>query len=164
MKGELFYGALLYLYPKPFRTRFGAEMIRLFHDCYPDSRAFGFWLDSLKDFLVSAPREWRREICRPDSAIDYTGLADAIMGSIVVGTLLLGWGVAGASFAINIGIISGKSIFWGPAAGVLFTALTLAFGAMVGVLSTWAATRSGRNDKTCSQFIISGKITARFSQ
>jgi hypothetical protein len=161
MKGEFLFGALLYLYPKPFRTRFGEEMIRLFRECYPDSRAGRYWLDSLKDFFVSAPREWRREVYRPDSAIDYTGLADATMCSIVVGTLLLGWGMAGASFAINIGIISRDSLFWRPAAASLFIALTLFIGAFVGVLSTWAATRSGRIDKTCSQLITSGRITAR---
>jgi len=161
MRGEFLYGALLYLYPKPFRTRFGEEMIRLFRECYPDSRVGRYWFDSLRDFFVSAPCEWRREICRPDRAIDYTGLADAIMCFIVVGTLLVGWGMAGASFAINIGVISSDSIFWRQAAASLFMALTLFIGAIVGVLSTWAATRSGRIDTTCSRLITSGRITAR---
>jgi len=161
MKGEFVYVALLGLYPRPFRTRFGTEMLRLFQDCYPESGVVAFWFQSITDLFISVPREWRREFLRPDSDIDYTGLADAIMVSIVAGTLLLGWGMAGASFAIEIGVISGKSIFWKPAAGVLFAVLTLGIGVMVGVLSTWAAARSGRIDKVCSQLITSGRITVR---
>jgi hypothetical protein len=162
MMGELFFGALLYLYPKPFRTRFGAEMIRLFRDCYPDSvlSASG-WIP--EGFLVSAPREWRREtVVRTAPSITRDSPTPLCVPLLSGRCCWVGYG--GASFAIDIGIISGKSIFWGPAAGVLFTAFTLAIGVMVGVLSTWAATRSGRIDKTCSQFITSGKITARFSQ
>jgi hypothetical protein len=161
MKSEFIYIALLRFYPKPFRTRFGAEMIRLFCDCYPESGVAGFWFQSLLDFLISVPREWRREFLRPDSDFDYTGLADAIMVSIVAGTLLLGWGMAGASFAIDIGMISRDDIFWRPATGVLFALLTLGIGALVGILSTWAAARSGRIDKRCSQLITSERITVR---
>ena len=161
MKGEFVYVALLHFYPRPFRARFGAEMVRLFRDCYPESDIAGYWWSSLLDLVISVPREWRREFLRPDSNIDYTGLADAIMVSIVAGTLLLGWGMAGASFAIDIGIISGDDIFWKPTAGVIFAALTLGIGAGVGILSTWAAARSGRIDKLCSQPITSGRITVR---
>ena len=55
----------------------------------------GFWIETVKDLATSVPREWHREVCREDNSIDYTGLADAIMCSLVVGTLLLGWGLAG---------------------------------------------------------------------
>ena len=163
MKAEALYSSLLLLYPKPFRNRFGGEMLHLYRDCYPDSGAARFWIETAKDLFISVPREWRREFCRDDSEIDYTGLADAFMCSVVVGTLLLGWGVLGATFARDLGVSAGDSIFLGPASETLFTFVTLAIAFLVGVLSTFAAARSGRIDTTCSQLITCEKTTARLS-
>ena len=164
MKGETFYRTLLLLYPKPFRVRFGAEMIRFYRDCYPATGAAMLWGEALKDLFVSAPREWRREICREDSEIDYTGLADTFICSLVVGTLLLGWGVMGATFARNLEVMEGSRFFQGPAAGILFTLIMFATALLVGVLGTLVAARSGRVDSTSSKLINDEGTTARLPQ
>jgi len=155
MKGPHLYSALLFLYPKPFRTHFGPEMLRLYQDCYPDSRSPSFWIETMKDLATSIPREWHREFCREDNSIDYTGLADAAMCSIVVGTLLLGWGLVGAFFALHFGA---------PEAGFVFAFVTLATAVLVGIIAKYAAARSGVMDTTCSQLISYKNPTVRFSR
>jgi len=155
MTGQNIYSALLYLYPKPFRTHFGPEMLRLYQDCYPDTGSASFWIETVKDLATSIPREWHREFCREDNSIDYTGLADAVMCSIVVGTLLLGWGLVGAFFAHHFGV---------PEAGSLFAFVTIATAILVGVLAKFAAARSGVMDTTCSQLISYERTTVRFSR
>jgi len=155
MKGQHLYSALLLLYPKPFRTHFGGEMLRLYQDCCPEKGSAGFWLETVRDLTTSIPREWRREFCREDSSIDYTGLADAIMCSIVVGTLLLGWGWMGARFARALGV---------PASGVPFAFAMLATAVLVGVLAKFAAARSGVIDTTCSPLISYERTTVRYSR
>ncbi|HLQ79038.1 MAG TPA: hypothetical protein VK210_16890 [Terriglobia bacterium] len=154
MTGEGLFNFLLVLYPRPFRMRFGDEMLRLYRDCYPNSGPFRLWVETLKDIAVSVPREWRREFYRDDSAIDYTGLIDAFMCTVVAGTLLLGWGFMGATFVRH----------FGPSAGLSFIFATLAIASLVGVLSTFAAARSGRIDTSCSLLITCEKTTARFSR
>jgi hypothetical protein len=155
MTGQNIYSALLYLYPKPFRTHFGPEMLRLYQDCYPDTVSASFWIETVKDLATSIPREWHREFCREDNSIDYTGLADAVMCSIVVGTLLLGWGLVGAFFAHHFGV---------PEAGSLFAFVTIATAILVGVLAKFAAARSGVTDTTCFQLISYERTTVRFSR
>jgi hypothetical protein len=155
MKGQHLYSTLLLLYPKPFRTHFGPEMVRLYLDCYPGNSSAGFWFDTVKDLATSIPREWHREFCRDDNSIDYTGLADAVMCSIVVGTLLLGWGLLGADFALHLGI---------PRAELLFPVVTVATAVLVGVLAKFAAARSGVIDTTCSQLISYERTTVHFSR
>jgi len=155
MKGQHLYSTLLHLYPKPFRTHFGPEMLRLYQDCCPASGRAGFWIETVKDLATSIPREWNREICRADSSIDYTGLADAIMCSIVVGSLLLSWGWMGARFARVLGV---------PEAGLLFAVVTVGTAVLVGVLAKFAAARSGVIDTTCSQLISYERTTVRFSR
>ena len=155
MKGQNLYNALLLLYPKPFRTHFGSEMLRLYQDCYPGTSSAGLWIEIVKDLATSIPREWNREICRRNGSIDYTGdLADAIMFSIVV-TLLLGWGWMGARFARGLGV---------PEAGLLFAFVTIATAALVGVLAKCAAARSGVVDPKCSLHISYERTTVRFSR
>ena len=73
MKGQNLYNTLLLLYPKPFRTHFGSEMLRLYQDCYPGTSSAGLWIEIVKDLATSIPREWHREICWRNSSIDYTG-------------------------------------------------------------------------------------------
>ena len=82
--------ALLSLYPRRFRARFGEEMVQVFRDCNDGSIVF--WLRTFGDFAISLPREWQREVADPDSEIDYPGLADSVMLSMVVGANLLGLG------------------------------------------------------------------------
>jgi hypothetical protein len=155
MNGQHLYSTLLLLYPKPFRTHFGPEMLRLHQDCYLAGGGAGFWIETVKDLSTSIPREWHREFCREDNSIDYTGLADAVMCSIVVGTLLLGWGLVGAFFAHHFGV---------PEAGSLFAFVTIATAILVGALAKYAAARSGVLDTTCSQLISYERPTVRFSR
>jgi hypothetical protein len=155
MKGQYLYSALLSLYPKPFRTHFGPEMLRLYQDCYPAGNGAGFWFETMKDLATSSPREWSREFCREDNSIDYTGLADAVMCSIVVGTLLLGWGWTGARFARVLGV---------PGAGISFALVTVATAILVGIIAKYAAARSGVMDTTCSQLITYKRTTAHYSR
>jgi hypothetical protein len=152
MNGQHLYSALLFLYPKPFRTHFGPEMRRLYQDCYPESGGAGFWIETVKDLATSIPREWHREFCREDNSIDYTGLADWVMCSIVVGTLLLGWGLVGAFFALHFGV---------PEVGSLIAFVTIVTAILVGVLAKYAAARSGVIDTTCSPLISYERTTAR---
>jgi hypothetical protein len=155
MNGQHLYSTLLLLYPKPFRTHFGPEMVRLYQDCYPETGSASFWLETVKDLATSIPREWHREFCREDNSIDYTGLADAVMCSIVVGTLLFGWGLLGACFALRVGV---------PEAGFLFAVVTIATAVLVGVLAKFAAARSGVIDTSCSPLISYERTTVRFSR
>jgi len=155
MKGQHLYSTLLLLYPKPFRTHFGPEMVRLYQDCYPETGGASFWIETVKDLTTSIPREWHREFCREDNSIDYTGLADAVMCSIVVGTLLLGWGLLGACFALHQRV---------PEVGLLFALVTIATAVLVGIIAKYAAGRSGVIDTTCSPLISYERTTARFSR
>jgi hypothetical protein len=148
MIGEIFYSTLLLLYPKPFRTRFGREMIQLFRDCHPQAKRAGFWIETLKDLAVSVPREWTREVQREDSAIDYAGLGDAVLMSSVVGPLLLWWGWTVTMFILNADTGSRKVLF-GNASGpglIVFATLTMAL--LVGIVSAMAAARTGRIETT----------------
>jgi hypothetical protein len=102
MTSDRLYCALLSLYPVRFRVRFGTEMAQLFRDCCREEPTLAaLWLRTLKDLVLSLTREWCREMSLPDSEIDYPGLADCFMISMVVGTLLLGWGSA-ALVALNL--------------------------------------------------------------
>src|SRR4051812_24857015 len=94
------YRALLLLYPARFRSRFGREMTQIFADCFEGLPQF--WLRTIKDLCVSIPREWRRELTAPDSAIDFTGIVDAFMVSVVVGSNLIGWGWGAAAITLHL--------------------------------------------------------------
>jgi hypothetical protein len=164
MNAQYLYGRFLLLYPKPFRSRFGGEMLRLHQDCYPANGRARFWIETLKDLAISVPSEWRREVCREDNEIDYTGIADAFMCTLVVGTLLLGWGWLGASVALEMGGLGGNGILRDSSAELLFTIMTLATAVLVGILGKFAAARSGVIDTTCSQLISYERTTAHFSR
>jgi hypothetical protein len=62
---ERVYKALLGLYPKNFRERYGLEMLQTFRDSHRQARlegkAFAFWLGTLTDAISSAIREHARE-------------------------------------------------------------------------------------------------------
>ena len=94
------YQSLLSLYPKRFQMRFGDEMAQVFRECCEreaaDRGGYGLlalWTQTLKDFAISLVSEWHKEVVLPDGAIDYHGLADLFMITVVVGTNLLVWGV-----------------------------------------------------------------------
>src|SRR4029078_8346552 len=82
------YSVLLSLYPNRFRARFGGEMLQIFRDCLSETNGaerFRFWLRTVKDLTFSLPREWRREALSANGELDYTGLVDAFMITLVVG-------------------------------------------------------------------------------
>ena len=93
---DCFYRGFLSLYPTRFRRHFGVQMSQSFRDCCRSEAGLAsliaFWIRTLKDISFSVPLEWRREMERPDCQVDYTGLVDAFMITIVVGTNLIGWG------------------------------------------------------------------------
>jgi len=69
---ERFYNALLSLYPSRFRIRFAPEMSQVFRDCYHDALEKGevavvvlFWLQVMRDLLISAFQERGRELLGP---------------------------------------------------------------------------------------------------
>jgi len=65
------YGVLLSLYPARFRRRFGAQMLQLFQDSYPQAEAvltaasLDFWRLTLLDLACSLGGEWRRALVKP---------------------------------------------------------------------------------------------------
>ena len=165
MKGQLLYASLLLLYPKPFRARFEREMLQFFRDCYPEARPTTFWIDTLRDLAVSVPREWRREVQREDSAIDYTGLTDALMVTSVAGPMLLWLGWIVTVIFLDLDPHAQDALRWSTAAVLIIPLASLAMSCLVGVLSTMAAARTGRIDTTpWSKLGTSGKTTARSSR
>ena len=152
MTGEALYAVLLSLYPKSFRTRFRAEMMQLYRDCYPAAKPAAFWIETLRDFAVSVPREWRREIQCGRTAIDSTLVVDVVMVSSVVCPLLLWWGWIATVVLLDLDPEAQDILLWRPASVVLIAVATLAMASLVGILSAMAAARTGRIDTTsCSK-------------
>ena len=138
------YGTLLSLYPDRFRARFSAEMIQIFRDCVNDQHgvpSLVFCVRMLMDLAFSLPREWRREVWSLDVNLDYTGLADAFMITVVVGTNLIGWGAAGAAFAVGL---TGIMEYSQSAATVLLGIMTVPIAAIIGILSAVIVARVSR--------------------
>jgi hypothetical protein len=138
------YFSLLSLYPNQFRARFGAEMLQIFRDCLSKEQGvhlFRFWIGTLKDLAFSLPREWRRETVTLDGQLDYTGLADAFMITVVVGTNLLGWGAAGSAFAVGM---TGLVKYSQSAANVLLGVMTLPMAALIGIVCALVVARLSR--------------------
>jgi len=143
------YQVLLGFYPSRFRRRFGAEMLQIFQDCCRSEREAGrllfFCLQTLKDAALSIPAEWRREIERPDCELDYTGLADAFMITIVVGTNLIGWGGFGAAVVLHL-TLPGIMQYWSNAAALLIGIFTVPLAALIGALFALVVARLGRRE------------------
>jgi hypothetical protein len=152
MTGETLYATLLTFYPRSFRTRFGAEMMQFYRDCYPAAKPAVFWIDTLRDFAVSVPREWRREIQCGRTAIDSTLVVDVVMVSSVVCPLLLWWGWIATVVLLDLDPGAQDILLWSPAGIVLIAIATLAMACLVGILSAMAAGRVGRIDTaSCSK-------------
>ena len=162
MKGAAVYTLLLLLYPKRFRVRFATEMLRLYQDCFPASGSRVYWFELLKDLAVSVPREWRRELGHRSTgyAFDYPGILDTAVCSLIVGSLLLSWGLIGATYALESGLQTGSTLWSGSHKDILFPVVALATTMIVGTLGRYAASRGGRIETLCSQPGNSGKFTA----
>jgi hypothetical protein len=147
------YSALLLLYPARFRVRFGEEMQQVFKDCCESeiqrNSLIGLcrvWFHTLTDFSSSLGREWRRELVLVEPEIDYTGLADSFIVTVVVGTILLGWGWVAAVFVLNI---TTPHIFeyYASLATILAVVVTISMAALIGMLSALIVGRSGRPER-----------------
>ncbi len=138
------YSWFLSLYPDRFRARFSAEMLQIFRDCLGDEQGVHlcrFWMRTLKDLVFSLTREWRRETVIGGGEVDYTGLADAFMITIVAGTNLLGWGAAGSVFAVRS--LASTGLFR-SSANVLLGVLTLPMAALIGIACALIVARLSR--------------------
>jgi hypothetical protein len=147
------YSALLLLYPARFRVRFGEEMRQLFQDCCEiESQRDSFiglcrvWCRTLTDLSNSLGREWRRELILMEPEIDYTGLADSFIVTVIVGTILLGWGWVAAVIVLNI---TTPHIFeyYASLATILAVVVTISMAALIGILSALVVGRSGRPER-----------------
>ena len=142
------YLSLLALYPNRFRARFGAEMLQIFRDCLSEEHGLhlaAFWLRTIKDLVLSLPREWRREaLTAANGELDYTGVADAFMITVVVGTHLLGWGVAGSAVALRSLSLTGLFTFSRSAGNVFLGVMTLPMAALIGIVCALIAARLSR--------------------
>jgi len=147
---DRFYSALLLLYPRRFRTRFGREMSQVFRDSTELQLERGatrdllaFWLHTLGDTAMSVPREWRREPRFLDSELDFTGIMDLCIVSFVVGANLLGWGWMGARLALNL-TLPDLMQYSMTVAIILMGIVTVALAALIGILSASLVSRSSR--------------------
>lgn len=144
------YAVLLSFYPRRFRARFGAEMTQTFRDCSRVESAgdlFRLWTQTLRDFAFSIVREWHREWNRPNPEIDFTGIVDAFMVSVVVGTNLIGWGWMGAVVTLNL-TVPKLMDYRNTAATILAIIVTVAMAALIGILSALAVARGRRAERT----------------
>ena len=151
---ERIFDALLQLYPARFRRHFGREMSQIFADCFENR--LSFWLATFKDLAISLLREWNREWTAPDSQIDFTGIVDFILVSIVVGFNLMGWGWLAAAVTLHVDATMGPSLspqltasYWYTIALTLLFAVTfISMAALIGILSALVVGRMGRPQDT----------------
>jgi hypothetical protein len=146
---DFVYGMLLSLYPTRFRRHFQKEMVQIFRDCCGSEAEMGnllaFWLRTVQDLSLSLVVEWRQEIERPQSEIDYTGLVDLFMISVVVGTNLIGWGSFGAAIFLHEAL-PGLMEYWSSTAAILVCLVTLGFAGLIGTLLAVIVARTGRTN------------------
>ena len=144
------YGTLLALYPARFRRHFYKEMVQIFRDCSrleaETGHLLAFWFRTVQDLLLSLAVEWRRELEHPQSEVDYTGLMDLFMVSVVVGTNLIGWGSFGAAIFLH-STIPGLMEYWPSTATIILIALvTLGFAGLIGTILALIVARTGRTN------------------
>jgi hypothetical protein len=143
------YGTLLSLYPARFRRHFQTEMVQIFRDCCNSEAEMGnllaFWLRTVQDLSVSLVQEWRQEIEHPQSEIDYTGLVDLFMVSVVVGTNLIGWGSFGAAIFLQ-STLPRLMEYWPSTATMLICLVTLGFAGLFGTILAIIVARAGRTN------------------
>lgn len=97
MTSEKIYRALLGLYPRAFRRKYGWQMAQLFHDCRLQAELerrrtgiFGLWVVTLLDLARSAPAEHLLEVNQMSRArvIRYGGFAATLGGVLFLMSLL----------------------------------------------------------------------------
>jgi hypothetical protein len=139
-----FYQTLLACYPRRFQMRFGGEMAQVFRECCKNEAIRGglgclaaLWTRTLRDFVISLVSEWRNEVLHPDSEIDYPGLADLFMITVVVGTNLLVWGWMAA-------LVMLRPEVWDQGAIGIFGIVAFIFAIAIGFVCAKAVSRQGR--------------------
>ncbi|MBI4475391.1 MAG: hypothetical protein HY646_22190 [Acidobacteria bacterium] len=146
------YATLLFLYPTRFRVRFGPEMTQVFQDTWLETASRSgvieiamFWWRTLRDVASSVLEQWREDTSRFDSELDVSGLADAFMITIVVGTNLMVWGWTGA--VVTLGELHAGYGFWSIEAMTLTAIVAVSLAVLLGVLSTSLVARNPRIER-----------------
>ena len=84
-------------------------------------------------------------MARPDSEVDYTGLVDAFMITMVVGTNLIGWGSFGAAVMLHL-TLPGITDYSISAATILVSIVTFPMAGLIGTIFALVVARIGRNE------------------
>src|SRR5215831_16782593 len=110
------YEAMLYLYPRSFRTRFGSEMALIFRESH--LLEFGdrnrmehlrFWIGVLKDLAISLPTVWSEEF-RHTGMESFCSRTDLLPVFVLVGAVLQVDG--GMAAALTRGVHSTHHFDW----------------------------------------------------
>ena len=114
-------------------------MAQFFYDCrmsaIANRRAIALlWIRVVKDLAFSIPLEWQREVSSLKGDIDYTGLADSVMLSLVVGINALGLCWISIVFGIDPAVRHGVTDLLGV--------ITLSLAILIGLLSAFAMIRN----------------------
>jgi hypothetical protein len=100
---ERFYGALLALYPAPFRVRFAAEMRQIFRAGLRTHGLLRWWLQTLKDLVISISQEHTRELMAPlGTSHPFVALVDSLLIPAIVGINLMVLGPVVTAFLLRM--------------------------------------------------------------
>ena len=134
---EKVYGWLLRLYPTRFRARFGEEAMQDFRDRLGQERGAmkraRLWLDMLRDFTVSAPREYSRVSTGPARTVSGVPLFQVLEEErlrpdmFLLGTVLALVAVGTFGFLLTHG--GNRVVFPAAVQGSLQSAMAPAAGA-----------------------------------
>ena len=146
MSAERVYRLLLHVYPKSFRSEYGAEMLVLFRDQYrgDNAHAVRFWITMVCDVAQSATSIWMEALSARVN--DYTRIVEGIMK--IPGVLAALLGVYGVVSALTEAVAGMRGAPSGPyvlavVLGTIAAALLLTAGAAL-----LRSPVSGRNTAT----------------
>lgn len=141
------YEAMLYLYPRSFRTRFGSEMALIFRESHSlesgkSNRAdyLGLWIGVLKDLAISLFTVWSKEF-RHTGMASFRSATDLLPVFALVGVVLQVDG--GLAAALTHGVHSSRRFDWS-----LFEANLMFSGVLALAVLGFFATVRGRRPET----------------
>ena len=117
---ERFYGALLSLYPAPFRVRFAAEMLQVFRAGLRQEarrgermRLAAWWFQTFKDLAVSISREHTRGLTSIGMDHPFVALVDSLLipGIVGINLMVLGPTVAALLLRMHLTKVSSDEFF-----------------------------------------------------